>query len=393
MLQKMQGKSEFVVEGVPAPLASIEILKEENRAGTNSSSELRSIRVRIRCPFRTEIKEIEKSLSELTIPSMESEECREFTAQLNKQRWLLESSMHSLKRLELDCEHDKFAIETSDTDEEIADHQPESSTSVESESSSPFRLTSFGSRGSSLQSQSIMIENLRNQIQVRSENLDSMNQTLDRLKAKSRGFLSLTGSPLLEPVVRPITGSRLFVLFLLCAAVWLILMFWLNPSWSRVLARTKSQPKQSQPKKSRSKVTATSPFAPGQSVARLNNNVANVASMDKTIQWMRRQGIPYLGEVQVFVDESTRTNIASTLQSPPMPAQSSQHPAFAKQMTVDSSVGISDAALNWLRSLSEGSLVLWIGLFAARFMFDPAWRELVAMAPLAAITRMISGIQ
>jgi hypothetical protein len=45
-----------------------------------------------------------------------------------------------------------------------------------------------------------------------------------------------------------------------------------------------------------------------------------------------------------------------------------------------------------LKSISEGSLVLWIGLFAARVMFDPVWRELVMIAPLAALSRMISGI-
>ena len=55
---------------------------------------------------------------------------------------------------------------------------------------------------------------------------------------------------------------------------------------------------------------------------------------------------------------------------------------------------VADRMAMWfLRNVGEGSLVLWIGLFAARLVFDASWRELVSVAPLAAISKMIIGIQ
>jgi hypothetical protein len=43
--------------------------------------------------------------------------------------------------------------------------------------------------------------------------------------------------------------------------------------------------------------------------------------------------------------------------------------------------------------LGEGSLVLWFAVLVARLMLDPAWRELVCVAPLAALARLITGIK
>jgi hypothetical protein len=50
-------------------------------------------------------------------------------------------------------------------------------------------------------------------------------------------------------------------------------------------------------------------------------------------------------------------------------------------------------ALRFLRSAGGGSLVLWIGLLAVRLVFDASWRELASVAPLAAVSRIIVGIQ
>ena len=115
--------------------------------------------------------------------------------------------------------------------------------------------------------------------------------------------------------------------------------------------------------------------------------------MKKTIHWMQREGIPYLGAIHVLSQASSARPV------PQMQTQIEVNSVATEQdgLTVED-LAFSDRSrrlksIKMLRSLSEGSLVLWIGLFAAKAMFDPVWRELVVVAPLAAISRMITWIQ
>jgi hypothetical protein len=99
------------------------------------------------------------------------------------------------------------------------------------------------------------------------------------------------------------------------------------------------------------------------------------------LDWLHHERIPYLGEIQVASHGTSNAIALGTAErSSPMllEANGPKH---------------STKSLRLLRSIGEGSLVLWLGLFFARLLFDPLWRELVSVAPLAAISRMISGIQ
>jgi hypothetical protein len=211
------------------------------------------------------------------------------------------------------------------------------------------------------------METLSRLNQTRRENVDSMLLTLERLKAKAHGFLSLTGSPRIDPVVRPLTFFRFLVLCVLCATVWLLLMGWLHPVLGRRLfGHERPQFHRAVPVRHE-----TSPAS----------ETSNSGSK-KAIRWMQREGIPYLGAIQVVTEASTVRGATSELHTQQTPSST---PMELPSTKLDSN--------RLLKSLGEGSLVLWIGLFAARLMFDPLWRELIAVAPLAAISRMISGIQ
>ena len=328
----------------------------------SGSSDLRSVRVTIRCPNHCDIQEIEKALNELTVPSMESAECLVYTQQLQKERWLLESSAHSIKRLELDLDREKNAIETDRTNSDGVSSQD----SPLSRSSSPFQLTSFGASDPSQGSQSGLLDSLRQLNQIRSENVESMLLTLDRLKVKARGFVSLTGSPKMHPLVRPLTRFRFFVLCTLAVLVWLLLMAWLHSiSTNTILLR-----------KSWSNWKTKSSRAPPPRVLASNG-------IEKTIHWLKRGGIHYLGAIQVLSHETTPTQTVAPIatEAAAMDSDNSAQLEWSRHLS----------SVRFLRSMSEGSLVLWIGLFAARIMFDPVWRELVVVAPLAALSRMISG--
>lgn len=358
MLQRVARNAVERAAGTPAVFSALEIQSDATSPSASANSDLRSVRVKIRCPIHCDIHDVEQSLSMLTAPSSESAECSVFAKQLLKEQWLLESSSHSMKRLALDLERERNAIETDSNDTNRVASQETGELRI----STPFRLTSFESRQ---QPNAELMEKMRQLNQTRTENIASMLLTLERLKANARGFLSLTGSPRMNPVVRPLTVFRFLVLCVLCASVWLILNGWLNP----VLGRRLFWQKRPQ-------------FIRNFPEQKLPASEISASEINKAIRWMQREGIPYLGAIQVgseednFSNEISDTRTAEALSA--MPAESSTSNLYANQL---------------LKNLSEGSLVLWIGLFAARLMFDPLWRELIAVAPLAAISRMISGIQ
>ncbi len=385
LLQRLCCDSEEIQPGKNTPFSALEIVPDDIKHSTSANSELRSVRVKIRFPNRSDLPILEQSLNELTTPSMESEECHEFAKQLQKERWLLESCVHSMKRLKLDLEREKNAIETDTVDTElIKNERAETDTFVNAagpapRSSAAFRLTSYGSREPSQQSQLGLMDTLRNLNQIRTENVESMVLTLERLKAKARGFLSLTGSPRVDPVVRPLTLFRFLVLCILCTSVWLLLMGWLY-SFRKHFSDWQETPlfNRTVPVNYRTDCASES----------------SSRGIKKTIHWMRREGIPYLGAIHILSEESLASRSGSQIQTQLVVSSVATEQVLS---TVEDLV-LSDRSrqlksIRTLRSLSEGSLVLWIGLFAARVIFDPVWRELVAVAPLASISRMITGIQ
>ena len=385
LLQRLSCDSEGIRLGRNTPFSALEILPEDTKVSTSANSELRSVRVKITIPIRSDIHIVEQSLDELTTPSMESEECQEFAKQLQKEKWLLDSCSHSIKRLRLDLEREKNAVETDLVDPGLVEiDRAETDTLVKaagptSRSAAPFRLTSYGSPDPSKQPHSGLMETLRRLNQIRTENVASMVLALERLKAKARGFLSLTGSPRVAPVVRPLTLFRFLILCILCTSVWLLLMGWLHSFRNYFLVWQKTPQTNRTVPAFRKTDCATESSSTG---------------IKKTIHWMQRKGIPYLGAIHILNEDSLVSRTGSQMRT--QLAVSSVATEHVRLTTAD--LAFSDwsrqlKSIKILRSLSEGSLVLWIGLFAARVMFDPVWRELVAVAPLAAVSRMITGIQ
>ena len=163
------------------------------------------------------------------------------------------------------------------------------------------------------------------------------------------------------------TFFRFLVLCVLCATVWLLFMGWLHPVLGRRLFGQESL-------QFNRAVPVPHETSPGSEISN--------SGIQKAIRWMQREGIPYLGAIQVVTEASTGSDTTSELRTPQTRSSMSTERPSAK---LDSN--------QLLKSLGKGSLVLWIGLFAARLMFDSLWRELIVVAPLAAISRMISGIQ
>jgi len=377
------------------PFSITEIKLSESELISRTNSELCSARITLKLLERSQVKNVEHILDKLTTPNSDTAECVSFANQLRKERWFLEASLHSLKRLELDLEREKNAIETVALADSSSSKPKDvkASRSASDSTSKPFRLISFASRGPIEDSRVELKGQLQRMSQSRSETVDSMTLSLERLKAKSRGFLCLTGSPRIVPLVHALTLFRFFVLCVFCICVWLISMWWIRPL---------SMKSKKLPRIEKKMVVPTLSQASQHRHASL--------TLNKTLGWMQSAGIPYLGAVQIIRDESNEALTEKVLSSKVrlMEGDGSAANIASRSNVLRSSheqgqeistdpmrlsKGSEFIAIRFLRSAGEGSLVLWIGLFAARLVFDPSWRELASVAPLAALSRMIVGIQ
>ena len=358
----------------------VEVQSDDAGPAVNGS-DLRSVRVNIICNQHTDVREIELALNQLTTPSEESAECVVFEKQILVERWMLASTSHSMKRLEMDQERDKGAIETDRDESEMT-----ASRNVDdSASGSPFRLTSFGVRDDISSPQSGLMHSLLQLNQIRTDNIESMTQTLSRLQEKSKGFLSLTGSPRMEPIVKSITPFRFLVLSVLCASVWLLLMGWLQPIRGSIALLRKQIPAKPTASKHESSRAA---FKDDQSKS---SPQLTSLGIDKTLHWLQKEGIPYLGSIQIALWPKTERESNSNTAIPHDAIERTA--ASSDNLIAELELTRQVRSIQLLKKLSEGSLLLWLGLFAFRMIFDPLWRELVLVAPFAALSRIIWGIQ
>ncbi len=378
ILQGLEGKSlvsescsgfSFVIHDVRCAVVE---------AGSAVNSDLASARVTMVFNSRSRAGQLEMLLDQLTKPQVQSEECRQIIKQIQKERWILETALHSKKLYELDLKREKESQDASTV--QLADTAD--SKLVSKTPGTRFQLSSFVSRRPSRFGSADLAQQLETAIVKQSQKVQSLEISIDRLKAQTQGYLNFTGSPSVAPIAHAIPPIRLFVLASICFAVWFLLAWWARPwglhggraarigqgnlfnRWVTFLEAT-NQSRRAQPAR-KSSLPNDSP----------------TGSVNK--QRFEMAGIPFLGTVQVAVRKKDMELVP--MASSKVAENTSEPASFVP------SPSYSYKALQLLRRLGEGSLVLWFTILVARLMFDPAWRELVCVAPLAAIARLITGI-
>ena len=370
MLAKLKSQSSISkYDSAPFYVTEIKTYDEHLTA----HSDLRSARLTLRHRTRGSIASTEKALEQLTAPERDTVECIQFKKQLEKEKWVAETLNHSLKRLQLDLEQSRNALVIDANDESPIDEIATDKT-VLLQTRSPFRLSSFLSHSSGGNSIADLEKELQRKTHRQSETVESLTTALAMLKAKSRGFVSLTGAPSIVPLAHSVSLIRISFLFMICIAIFLLFRIWISPfvitqsslrtTIRAVAARVCKTPSQKTP-----------PFEFVEFIRELN-----------------AVGIPYLGTVQISSVRGQEER-SKVLASPEFEAENSVAKDQSGCLVGSRVPNDRQTSSELLRSLGEGSLVLWIGLFLARLIFDPAWRELVAIAPLAAISRMVTGIQ
>jgi hypothetical protein len=408
LLNRLKSKEIRLAGTDVMPFTITEIKPTDSESNSNTNSELVAVRVTLRMPERRQAESMESILESLTMPSSESIECNALASQLRKERWMLESNQHSLKLIELDSDRERNAVPSDAVSESMTDESTPREKSVAASSAAPFRLASFSFRNPR-EPNSDLKNQLQKLAQAGTERIDSMTVHLERLRTKARGFLSFTGAPQIEPMAHSMSSGRYIVLMMLGLGVWLLSFFWIKPL-PEILRSPGNQ--------------STLEVAPIPKVLRWplvssidKKSVAQdgAPEFSRTLEWMQSVGIQFLGKVQVetesvgFVAETQDSTIsvspATKLRFMPRFARL-RLPNFLKRIhlsghanagqanvSIRSSEAQASTSLHFLRVVGDRALVVWGGLFFARLVLDSSWRELASIAPLAAISRLIFGIQ
>ena len=382
ILRGLEGKS-LISENCPGFLFVIDDVHcAAIEAGAAVNSDLASARVTMVFNTRSRAGQLEMLLDQLTKPQMQSEECQQLTKQIQKERWILETALHSKKLYELDLTRERESREVSAN--QVADMADSSdSKSVSKTPSTRFQLSSFVSHRSNRLDVDDLAQQLETAIVKQSQKVQALEISIDRLKAQTQGYLNFTGSPSVAPIAHAIPPVRLFVLASICFAIWFLLAWWARP-WGLHVGQATRMGKGIPFHRWMNLLVANNQTLGAQSAGKSSSRSTSPAGSVKK-QRFEMAGIPFLGTVQVTVCKQEMQEV---------PAVSFKMADKVSELTVLApSQSHSDKAQQLLRRLGEGSLVLWFAVLVARLMLDPAWRELVCVAPLAALARLIMGIQ
>jgi len=378
ILKGLRGKS-LVSENDPAFSFVIQDVQSAPvDSGSVANSDLSSARVAMIFKPRSHADQIEMMLDKWTMPKLQSEECKQITKQIRKERWLLETALHGKRRYELDVQREKETRSIS-TDQ-FADTAE--SRSLPRAPTMRFQLSSFVSQRSGSLGSEELPQQLETAIVSHINNIRGLEISIERLQAQTQGFLNFTGAPLIAPIAHSIPALRLMVLGLICFSIWILLAWWSRP-WGIL---TEQSVLRNLPKLLKLLTTAAAAAKPFRVQS---SSLRTPSAKNSTVtQRFKVLGIPFLGAVQVI--GRRQENVFTQVLVPNMV------PSMVANPTEPTCSVPSDAnefqSLQLLRRLGEGSLVLWLVILVARLMFDPAWRELVCVAPLAAIARLITGI-
>jgi hypothetical protein len=345
-----------------------------------SQSELVATQITVRSERRVTVRELEARLDSLTTPTAESSECAKLAAELRKAKWICESYKHSLRRLALDTERDKNALPHEEPEESAVANE-ESALAETPES--PFRVASFSFR-SSRDPHALARDRLVQLIESSQDKVDSMTTNLTRHRELARGFLSFTGSPQITPVANALTRGRYLVLCIMAGAIWLFFVYCMltlgkQTRAGRAPALRSNDLSETQLRDCESHIGTPSP-----------RSIATSAHHDQVVRCLRSLEIAYLGAADVVVETRDRAVLSEKSELvAPVRAQS-RLPLAINKVMFRFKLAHQPLRMQWL---GDGLLYIWIAVFLLRISLDSQWRELAWVAPLAAISRLIAGIQ
>jgi hypothetical protein len=315
-------------------------------SGDNAVGGLEHIYLRLGVLSGASYEQIQRELVRMTEPSPESLQVPRDLIAVRSERWKLATIEHQLALFELDRAREKNS-------------QQDDSQGLDSQ-----RDESSGDQASSTRASAVVYRKLNAQTEVEpasqvphqatwealltrfdqsAKRIEGFESQLAKLRLEASGTIAITGSPRMG-----VMSTKASLPETLCVIAFAaISCFGLSFCLRRQVPTRLSGPR-------------------GQSAPR---------GIDSATM-LNRMGMQHLGSIAIEVPPEISIGTASRV----------TEPACAK------SAGLSDIKRIWVtRRIVDVLMVVWLGLFAFRFLSDANWRELLFSTPLSAFSSMLLG--
>jgi hypothetical protein len=315
-------------------------------SGDNAVGGLEHIYLRLGVLSGASYEQIQRELVRLTEPSPESLQVPRDLSAVRSERWKLATIEHQMAVFELDRAREKNSQQ--DDSQGLNPQQDESS----GDQAASTRASAVVYRKLNAQTEAepasqvphqATWEALRTKFDQSAKRIEGFESQLAKLRLEASGTIAITGSPRMG-----VMSTKASVPETLCVIAFAaISCFGLSFCLRRQVPTRLSGPR-------------------GQSAPR---------GIDSATM-LNRMGMQHLGSIAIEVPSEISIGTASRV----------TESADAK------SSGLSDIKRIWVtRRIVDVLMVVWLGLFAFRFLSDANWRELLFSTPLSAFSSMLLG--
>ena len=310
-------------------------------AGDNAVGGIEHIYLRLGVLSGASYEQIQRELVRLTEPSTESFQAPRDLIEVRSERWKLATIEHQMAIFELDRAREKNS-QRDDSQRDESSGDQDSSTKASAVVYRKLNAQTESEPASQVPHQATW-ESLLTKFDQSAKRIEGFESQLAKQRLEASGTIAITGSPRMG-----VMSTRASVPETLCVISFTtISCFGLSFCLGRQVPTRLS----------------------GSRGPRVPRGVDSATMLN-------RMGMQHLGSIAIELPSEISIEAAN------------QAPEFASAK----SPGLSDIKRIWVtRRIVDALMVVWLGLFAFRFLSDANWRELLFSTPLSAFSSMLLG--
>ena len=315
-------------------------------AGDNAVGGIEHIYLRLGVLSGASYEQIQRELVRLTEPSTESFQAPRDLIEVRSERWKLATIEHQMSLFELDRAREK----NSQRDDSQQDDSQRDESSGDQDSSTKASAVVYRKLNAQTESEpasqvphQATWESLLTKFDQSAKRIEGFESQLAKQRLEASGTIAITGSPRMG-----VMSTRASVPETLC-----VIAFTTISCFGLSFCLRRQVP---------TRLT-------GSRGPRVPRGVDSATMLN-------RMGMQHLGSIAIELPSEISIGAAN------------QAPEFASAK----SPGLSDIKRIWVtRRIVDALMVVWLGLFAFRFLSDANWRELLFSTPLSAFSSMLLG--
>ena len=310
-------------------------------SGDNAVGGIEHIYLRLGVLSGASYEQIQRELVRLTEPSTESFQAPRDLIEVRSERWKLATIEHQMALFELDRAREKNS-QRDDSQRDESSGDQDSSTKASAVVYRKLNAQTESEPASQVPHQATW-ESLLTKFDQSAKRIEGFESQLAKQRLEASGTIAITGSPRMG-----VMSTRASVPETLC-----VIAFTTISCFGLSFCLRRQVP-----------TRLTGPRGP-----RVPRGVDSATMLN-------RMGMQHLGSIAIELPSEISIGAAN------------QVPEFASAK----SPGLSDLKRIWVtRRIVDALMVVWLGLFAFRFLSDANWRELLFSTPLSAFSSMLLG--